>query len=960
MGSLSTRTREELLEYWSNEWDDLFDDIDETHRGGLQETFKDQLSLGESERAIAGDHQGREIIELLQNTRDAIKKSDADGRVYVGVCEEGLLVANTGAPFDFQNNSIERSATGIGKTSKGAGGTIGHKGVGLKSILARGDAFEVWTKTSELLRVRFSRAPLVATTIGRLGLEHDASPPDVPAPFTFPEQSRHTDSPANLSETDRDAIADLPVFRYPIPLATDARLSPIAKLAQELVAGPAGEIELLEPALQGTFRTAVFVEYTDPEWRALLEQLECEPNHLSAPAEPESTWDRVAGKGSHRGIEAETLVQLGHIDEVVIDPVFDDSGERNRLEWTIQPNPDVAIEGEAVEHERVIVTRRENDINTQLAFDQFTSEGPHHTKLLILRTQDGELPDDRTQYSPYLYYPVENVDPLLPVCLHGPFKVTTNRQQLSENELAHNKAVLEEAIELIAAVAAATASNQLDNPDPVDAIYPWLLLPDPPDETILAELAADAEATDNPTTLLTWFRNAVYEELADTTCLPALDGTIHPPDTSRILIHWNRPVLDGLQSVYSAYDVVGEAQDNHPNLVAPLSQQSLAVATDLDDSFGLESRLEHILIDVQELDRTSVNDEVTSHWVRLLSAFLTRKEYVRHVECPAMAARNLLHATATLLVPPDSDHSVETRMKEYDSLDGVYLLPCQSGEEDTLFLAPVERQRRRKTGGGTVALKRTILWNTHTGEADLSPPPADTGFRVYFLDEAVQARESVVRLLSAVGRRWGIRDYRDQQLEYYRSLLDSFAVETNTDEEREVTTPALAFIADRIEAFTGKEMAQGPGSYLRLGVLADALDSAEQRGNLRQRLRLRQATLSVDGGSIPIQDLQLSPKALELLDEEVANLDSLLMVNTIILGPMTGQWRDIHEHEYLHTRGEDADRAIAETLSLLGVDALPGLRIHWPYGDTHPRTDRTNFHWNPFEWSRRQCLVEVA
>lgn len=140
------------MEYWSNEWDDLFEDIEESHRGDLQETFKDQHSLGESERAIAGDHQGREVIGLLQKARDAIEKGDTEGRVILASAKRNSSWLTPKLHLNFRTKIVEHRNTGIGKTSKGAGGTIEHKGVGVKSVLGRGDASEVWTETSELLK----------------------------------------------------------------------------------------------------------------------------------------------------------------------------------------------------------------------------------------------------------------------------------------------------------------------------------------------------------------------------------------------------------------------------------------------------------------------------------------------------------------------------------------------------------------------------------------------------------------------------------------------------------------------------------------------------------------------------------------------------------------------------------------------------------------------------------------
>jgi hypothetical protein len=1005
------RTHSDLIEYWEDEWQDLFDDVDVGERGRLQETFKDQTSLGESERAIAGDHQGREVIELLQNARDAIEKSDDDGRVYVGVCEDGLLVANTGDPFDFYKKKVERSATGIGKTSKGAGGTIGHKGVGLKSVLARGDAFEVWTRATDpqederSLRVRFSRAYLTATVFSHLGIsyEYEDSLTGFATDFDLPDSSETpAKEPAELDEPDSAEIGDLPLFRYPVPLSTDARLTPIARLAGELVDGISnddpGEGPFVEERLRGEFQTAVFIEYKDPEWRGLLESMEYTPDHLSAPANPDDTWARIVGEQGHRGIGAETLVQLEQIDEVVIDPVFDTDGSRSRRRWDIcRPDTNVISVANAA-HERVYVDHSQGSATERREYDQFKSTtGDHETKLLVLRTVDGDLPPSQTLYPPYLYYPVENVDPVLPVCLHGRFEVTTNRQQLSENELSHNKKVFEEAIDLIADVAKATATAHLETGTAASALYPWILLPARPDETIVDKLNDGADPTNNPTTLLAWFRKATYERLASIECVPAVDGKTYVPDVESILVYWDPIVLEGLESVYTAYDQVETtpAEPESNDLVPPPTQRSLAIATDLVDQFDLSTRLEYILVDIHEERHTEasetdgVDDMVTDNWVRLLAEFLSRDQSDTHIDenphivCPAGAARKLLHATARLFAPPDSDRSVADRIESYESLNGVYLFPCRLGQgaeedtaEDELLLVPVETRSSRTTSGGMKALSRTILWNTDAGESDLSPPPSSAGFSVYFMDRQVEGREGVARLLSTVGKRWGVRDHKDEQLEYYRSLLDSFATDTTS-----ITTPvqaptigpgALAFIANSIEGFDGKEMELGVGGYFQLNVVADALDSQELRSQMRRRLRLRQSCLacaSDDWSPVQIQNTAFSTAAqATLADEDDADwpVDDSRETSTArneatpdVIDPNSELWERARTHDFLERDGAAADHAIATALSLFGVDVLPGINILASYSDAHPRTDRTVFHWDPRKWSTSNASSTV-
>src|SRR2546429_1024686 len=54
------------------------------------------------ERAITQDYEGREILELLQNANDAAAEARIAGKVLIELSKDGLLVANSGAPFSAQ------------------------------------------------------------------------------------------------------------------------------------------------------------------------------------------------------------------------------------------------------------------------------------------------------------------------------------------------------------------------------------------------------------------------------------------------------------------------------------------------------------------------------------------------------------------------------------------------------------------------------------------------------------------------------------------------------------------------------------------------------------------------------------------------------------------------------------------------------------------------------------------
>lgn len=102
------------------------------------------------ESQIAQDYRGRLIYELLQNADDAISTgtSSTAGIAFV-LDDESLWVANSGRPLD---EADVRGLCGISASSKSAKpgkrrASIGHKGMGFKSVLEIADAPEVYSTT---------------------------------------------------------------------------------------------------------------------------------------------------------------------------------------------------------------------------------------------------------------------------------------------------------------------------------------------------------------------------------------------------------------------------------------------------------------------------------------------------------------------------------------------------------------------------------------------------------------------------------------------------------------------------------------------------------------------------------------------------------------------------------------------------------------------------------------------
>lgn len=95
------------------------------------------------------DYEGREILELLQNAVDQVNHG---GKIYIGLKDKVLTVANTGEPFNLDGvKSVMLSHLSLNKRKNN--NTIGQKGLGFRSILNWSDNISIF---SEGLSIKFS------------------------------------------------------------------------------------------------------------------------------------------------------------------------------------------------------------------------------------------------------------------------------------------------------------------------------------------------------------------------------------------------------------------------------------------------------------------------------------------------------------------------------------------------------------------------------------------------------------------------------------------------------------------------------------------------------------------------------------------------------------------------------------------------------------------------------------
>lgn len=86
------------------------------------------------EREITRGYHGREILELLQNAGDAAHQAEVRGRVRIVVDPLGMVVGNTGLPFD-EGGMMSLQTANLSPKREREAVVIGDKGLGFRSIL---------------------------------------------------------------------------------------------------------------------------------------------------------------------------------------------------------------------------------------------------------------------------------------------------------------------------------------------------------------------------------------------------------------------------------------------------------------------------------------------------------------------------------------------------------------------------------------------------------------------------------------------------------------------------------------------------------------------------------------------------------------------------------------------------------------------------------------------------------
>ena len=163
------------------------------------------------EAQVTSDYRGRLVYELLQNADDAMSENRGDDRVAFLVTEEELWIANSGRAL---TDDDVQGLCGLGASSKvdahGAKrASIGHKGMGFKSVLEVTDNPMVYSRTCSFQLGASHALPYVSAVWEELGLP---VPHSVPA-MRFPSRLDDTESVWTRYLADGFNTA----FRFPFP-----------------------------------------------------------------------------------------------------------------------------------------------------------------------------------------------------------------------------------------------------------------------------------------------------------------------------------------------------------------------------------------------------------------------------------------------------------------------------------------------------------------------------------------------------------------------------------------------------------------------------------------------------------------------------------------------------------------------------------------------------------------------
>ncbi|MBN1887190.1 MAG: hypothetical protein JW850_04350 [Thermoflexales bacterium] len=757
-----------------------------------KDPWKIYLAKGAGDRAIAGDHEERHLLELLQNARDAIYRGRLEGdtspgRVLVVVTERGMAIANTGAPFRLHDEKVLEAVRFLMRSEKTGKGFIGHKGIGLKSILLRAGAFSVRSRVNdEVLRVTFSRYRTAQHLLDKMD--------------TWPDDVR-----CQREQDILDELPHMPLFTQPHSdsddwdtLGEDTHL--VETLLGEYSDCGLGVKDDGSPGPLESYTTVVYLPYRDEEWEHLLNRIEKEHtslNHqifcggrqqmgtVSKEAGAEALWHELTE------LDPRVLVLLGEITEIQfarfqegklievrridieqpLSPLGDCGDAFIEVRLKIVQWSGTAPQDQPPQHRNFIVLSKPTELGVESddqSSDSQNNDGPQEYIRILLEVPSSDHISLRNEPL-FLYYPIEASLSGLPFLIHGPFRVNSSRTALAISQKDHNCQVLREAVDLL--------GNSLDDllkpGSPLRKWLPWVLLPQAnPEEE------ARAEHDKLQCKLAEW----VVELLKTALCVPTTCGNARPAD---VYFFPNRPEA---LSLFEEMTLDGKK----------VSEQLCLLECD--------SRLAYQWLYENAKDRWVRAAEAIGlkidplTFAQELNRCLGHSANSKPLLVNAGLARSFFLGMCDLLSVSDKTAREAATMLGHGK---VPLLPATAsfnedeGKEE-LLLVPTEPRREADTSA-LLQASRIVFWRRLSARARAEQLPSPPIVPVYFVDSnVIEAEGTVEGVLSTYYEEWGTTRF-DSRPDLFRRVADQ-AVRLHDDS----VLPVLGYLAGLLQSITTK------------------------------------------------------------------------------------------------------------------------------------------------------------
>lgn len=889
---------------------------------GTPEDWKTYLNSGSGEQAVAGDHQGRHLLELLQNARDAVYEGheaepDVRGRVLIGVTERGLIVANSGMPFALHDKKVREAVQYLNRSSKDKPGFIGHKGIGLKSVLLKAGSFHVrsWVEGS-VLRAVFARS----RTARELLPEFARELPEIHGLAREGDRAR-----ARLCEDPWSLLADLPrlpLFLQPHLDEPDSCGADGGLLEDLLVDGAPhrNRDEGLDDEGNGCplvgYRTVVYLPYSDPEWEQLLRQLE-----PLIPAEHSKLFEDARSAQSHTqpgnasakmwkevsGLDPRILMLLGEVDEIQLcrytkgvlrEAIRYDLGRPLHARKTRrQQDVDVSCLRGRVRGKPQLILRRFRVFSRKLRSE------PEPIRAVV------EIPpvDPPADWLPSfeqvplcLYYPIENAGLQLPVMLHGPFRVNSSRTDLAEED-KHNSWVLDEALKVLG-----KELPTLPGGRGLGAYMPWLVAP-----------AGDLGQPKRD--FLVEFRKKFERLLRESALVPTDSGArsgnkvLFNPDRS----HAFEVLPKGLRLSLNSAAVFRRLRYRN-RVEAWTAARSLGLGDILEDATGLERALLAAWKGYKPRQLWfPVTPDAGKEWFETLQ----------------QALKELL----------ESDEAGAVHLAESMGSHQIPLIPARRGHGGRQMVL-VRAERRKKTEKA----RRVVFWRSPETSHRTKKLPSPPGEIAVFLCEEADLGTGTWALT-----RW-YQPWGTTKLESIRDLLLRVADQHLGRSVRE-TVEALPWLRARLKQArdTDKSLLRAePGAWRGWGPLEGVPYWSNDQANAQRRryaeaVRLGALMLPAAGsGAAEARDLVFGPEWAPLFEERLAGSHGERWATAI---RAYGRFQEINQGKGMRRLAPPGDSVwrpagdparLLDILMVLGVQVGPPVRWRWVRKHGQPATSR--------------------